>query len=184
MKVALIVNDKLSLISPKLDQATELYKLIEKNRQYLNKYITFSENKDSPNRVKLFLQEISSFNIGGQKFNLLIQFNGRIVGLIGFHKIDRLHARAEIGYWLGEDYQGKGIMREAITKFLQHGFDALAVNKVELFTLTSHDRNIRMVESVGFKKEGVLKEHYFMHGAFKDAMLYRMLKSEFLKNLV
>ncbi len=181
MNVSLIVHDKLSLISPASDQVSELFELIEKNRFFLNKHITFAENKDTPHRVKLFLKEIASFNIGGQKFNLIIQYRGQIVGLLGFHKIDRIHARAEIGYWLGEEFQGKGIMFEAIPKFLQYGFEALAVNKVELLTLTSHERNIRLVEKLGFKKEGVLREQYFMHDVFQDAVIYGMLKSDFLK---
>jgi len=184
MNVSLQVQKKLSLVSPKIDQANEFYKLIDKNRDYLDKYISFADNKDTPNQVKLFLREIANFNIGGQKFNLLIQCDGQIIGLIGFHKIDRVHARAEIGYWLGEDYQGRKIMQNVIPKFLHYGFEALAINKVELLTLTSHKRNIRLVEKIGFKKEGVLKEQYFMHGAFQDAIAYGMLKSEFLRGLI
>jgi len=180
MNVTLTVRDNLSLINPVLDQTDELYRLIADNRSHLDKHISFTQNKDTRHKVKIFLREIANFNIGGQKFNLLIHYDQQIIGLIGFHKIDRLHARAEIGYWIGEHFQGKGIMQDVIPKFLQYGFEALAVNKVELLTLTKHERNIRLVEKLGFKKEGILREHYFMHDSFRDAILYSMLKSEFL----
>ena len=182
MNVSLSVHHQLSLISPKMNQADEFYKLIDKNRDFLNQHITFADNKKTLDSVKSFLRELYSFNIGGQKFNLVIQYQGQIIGLIGFHKIDRMHARAEVGYWLGEDYQGLGIMQQAIPKFLHYGFEALAINKVELLTLTNHERNIRLIEKLNFVKEGVLKEHYFMHDSFHDAVVYRMLKSAFLKN--
>jgi len=182
MEISLKVNDNIRLVNPKVERSIEMLNLINSNRNFLNKYITFAENKNDLKNVSSFLREIASFNIGGQKFNLLIEYDGQLIGLIGFHRIDRANARAEIGYWMAEQYQGRGIMSMSLPIFLHYGFEALAINKVELLTLTDHHKNMKMVEGLGFVKEGMLKEHFFMFDSFQDVLVYRMLKSDFLVN--
>lgn len=179
MKPAFIVNDKIKLVYPNPSFSKPLFELIESNKSYLNQHITFAQNKDSLASVGSFLKEIESFNIGGQKFNLLIEYENTLAGIIGFHRIDRINAKAEIGYWIGQSYQGNGILAQVMPVFLSYGFNTLAINRVDLLTLISHQRSIRLAERSGFIKEGVLKEYYFMHDAFQDAVLYRMLRSDF-----
>lgn len=174
------VDENISLIKPELDLAPEMFKLVNSNRDFLNRYITFAQNKNTENQVSHFLREIISFNIGGQKFNMLVKYKDKLAGLIGLHRIYPADARAEIGYWMGEEFQGKGIMSKSIPVFLRYAFEGRAINRVELITLTSHHRNIKMVEKLGFIKEGTMKERYFMHDTFQDAVSYRMLKQEFL----
>jgi len=184
MEDLFIVDENISLIKPEMELTSEMFKLIDSNREFLNRYITFAQNKNTEEHVSQFLKELINFNIGGQKFNMILKYKGMLVGLIGLHRIYPADARAEIGYWMGEDFQGKGIMTKAIPVFLQYAFEGRAINRVELITLTNHDRNIKMVEKLGFIKEGVLRERYFMHNTFQDAILFRMLKKDFLTTVV
>lgn len=168
------------LVPPNLDMDSALFELIESNRSYLDQHITFAQNKTSVDRVRAFLKEIINFNYGGQKYNMIIMHENQVAGILGFHRIMPGDARAEIGYWLGESYQGKGILTLTMKPFLHYGFEALAINRVELLTLQTHTRSIALAERSGFIKEATFKEYYFMHGAFQDALSYRLLKSEFL----
>ena len=180
---SLYVDDEIQLISPQPEMANSLLSLIETNRAFLNQHITFAQNKKELKDVEAFLKEISSFNYGGQKFNLLIQYKGKLAGIIGFHRIKAMDARAEIGYWLGESFQSLGIMTRAMPVFLQYGFEARGINRVDLLTLPIHVRSIALAERAGFVHEGVLREYYFMHDRFYDAHIFSCLKSEFLARL-
>ena len=177
---SLLVDSEIQLLSPQPEMMTSLFTLIENNRDFLNQHITFAQNKETLEDVKAFLREISNFNYGGQKFNLLIQYKNELVGIIGFHRINPMDARAEIGYWLGESYQSLGILARAMPVFLRHGFEARGINRVDLLTLSIHERSIALAKRSGFSFEGVLREYYFMHDRFYDAHIFSYLKKEFL----
>ena len=181
---SLIVNDQIQLCRPDLSMSTALFELINDNRTFLNQYITFAQNKKNLKAVQAFLKEIINFNFGGQKYNLVIKFQDSIAGIIGFHRINPQDAKAEIGYWIGESFQGQGILSKSMPVFLHHGFEVFGINRVELITLTQHRRSIALAERTGFKKEGVLRESYFMHDQFHDAAIYSSLKSEFLASYI
>ena len=177
---SIFIDVHTKLAPPKLDMDIELFDLIETNRLYLDQHITFARNKTTVAQVRAFLREIINFNYGGQKFNMIIMYQDRIAGILGFHRIMPVDARAEIGYWLGESFQGKGILTNSMPGFLRYGFEALGINRVELLTLLSHHRSIALAERAGFVKEGLLQQYYFMGDTHRDALIYRMLKSEFL----
>ncbi len=177
---SLNVDQELQLISPQLDMAKSLLQLVDKNRDFLNRHITFAQNKNSLSDVRSFLKEIINFNYGGQKFNLLIQYKNELVGIVGFHRINPFDARAEIGYWLGESFQGHGIMARSMPIFLRYGFEAKGINRVDLLTLSTHERSISLANRSGFLQEGILREYHFMHDRFYDAHIFSCLKKEFL----
>ncbi len=177
---SLYVDQEIKLVSPQPEMASTLLDLIEANRAFLDQHITFAQNKRELKDVHAFLKEISSFNYGGQKFNLLILYKNELAGIIGFHRINPMDARAEIGYWLGESFQSLGIMSRAMPVFLQYGFEARGINRVDLLTLPIHARSIALAERAGFTQEGVLREYYFMHDRFYDAHIFSCLKREFI----
>jgi len=157
-----------------------IFELIDENRAYLDKHISFAYNKNTTESIAAFLREIINFNYGGQKFNLIIEYKRQIAGVIGLHRIYPQDARAEIGYWIGESFQKNGIMTLAMPVFLHYAFEALAVNRVELITLTDHHRSAALAERTGFYREGILRAYFFMHEKFNDAYIYSQLKTEFL----
>ncbi len=175
------VDQEIQLISPQPEMADSLFRLIEDNRDFLNNHITFAQNKNTLQDTKAFLKEIINFNYGGQKFNLLIQYKNELAGIIGFHRINPINARAEIGYWLGESFQYHGIMARSMPVFLHYGFEARGINRVDLLTLSIHQRSIALAKRSGFTQEGILREYYFMHDRFYDAHIFSCLKKEFLE---
>jgi len=179
--ISLSVDKNIKLISPNMDMKDAMFALVDKNRAFLNQHISFADNKNTPASIAAFLKEIINFNYGGQKFNLIIVYDDHIAGVIGYHRIYPQDARAEIGYWIGESYQGRGIMAKSMPVFLHYGFEAIGLHRVELLTFTHHHRSIALAERSGFTKEGVLRDYYFMHDKFNDAALYSYLKPAFVK---
>jgi len=101
-----------------------------------------------------------------------------VVGMIGFNEWNRQDRRASVGFDLARARWGQGIMREALGAVLRFGFEELGVNRVEADTSAENARSIRLLESLGFVREGCRREQYFDEGAFHDLYLYGLLRRE------
>lgn len=103
---------------------------------------------------------------------------GRVVGSIHLMSISAQHSKAEVGFVLSRPYWNRGLMSEALTGVLAYSFESLGLNRVEGFCLVDNRAGIRVMERVGMKREGVLREYLFQKGAFRDFVLYSMLKCD------
>ena len=104
--------------------------------------------------------------------------NDEIVGRIGIHYI-HLHNRiAALGYWLGDGYQGKGIITKACIALIDHCFNELGMNRVEIKCATGNHKSRAIPEKLNFVKEAVLRKAELVNDTFLDLYLYSMLKEE------
>ena len=104
--------------------------------------------------------------------------DGKVLGTCGFHNQKPEHFRAEIGYELGKAYWGKGIIDEAIAGILDYGFTCKDYNRIEAFVNYGNDKSTRLLERMGFKLDGMLREYEFNRGKFDNQYCYSLLKSE------
>ncbi|WP_261303482.1 GNAT family N-acetyltransferase [Paenibacillus andongensis] len=103
------------------------------------------------------------------------------IGNVGLHNMDAIHRFAEMGVIIGnKDYWGKKLGEEAIRLICEHGFNQLNLNRIELGVIHSHKSAIRLYEKLGFRHEGVKRNHIFKHGNYVDVVLMAMLKGEML----
>jgi hypothetical protein len=79
----------------------------------------------------------------------------KLVGDIGYHPIDWADRKAEIGYWLGESFQGKGLMTEACKTLITYAFAELGLNKVEIHCAAENIRSCAIPKRLGFTQEGI-----------------------------
>jgi len=105
--------------------------------------------------------------------NLAIEVDGAAVGAIGYvpgRDVERFSA--EIGYWLGEAFWGRGITTEAVALITGHAFSRL--NFLRLFALPFADNvaSIRVLEKAGYTCEGVLRSSSVKYGVPRDQGLY------------
>lgn len=98
------------------------------------------------------------------------------IGTCGFHKWDKQHFRAEIGYDLSPDFWGQGYMREALEVVLAHGFGHMGLHRIEALVYVENLRSIRLLQKLGFKQEGVLQDCYHLDGKFYDHALFALLR--------
>jgi ribosomal-protein-alanine N-acetyltransferase len=97
------------------------------------------------------------------------------VGTCGFHKWDRLHKRAEIGYDLHPHFWGQGYMREAVAQMLNFGFNTMHLRRVEALVACNHDRSLHLLEQLGFEREGVLRNYFWYRGVPYDHYMLSLL---------
>jgi ribosomal-protein-alanine N-acetyltransferase len=114
-----------------------------------------------------------------EQSNLAIDVDGAAIGAIGYVPgIDVERFSAEIGYWLGESYWGRGIATEALTLVTAHVFDTL--NMLRLFALPFADNagSIRVLEKAGYMREAVLRASSVKYGQPRDQLLYARVNAE------
>ncbi|HEY6976407.1 MAG TPA: GNAT family protein [Chitinophagaceae bacterium] len=102
----------------------------------------------------------------------------KIIGTIGYWRIIKEHFRAEIGYQLHFDLQGKGIMQEALVKVLDYGFNIMQLHSVEANVNPGNLPSIKLLEKNNFKREAYFKENYYFNGRFLDSAIYSLIKKD------
>jgi len=103
---------------------------------------------------------------------------GEPVGTLGLYSYSERDRRAELGYDLLEEHWGRGIMTEAVREVLSYGFEALGLNRVEATMDPLNTRSVRLVERLGFKREGHMRERYIYKGGRRDEIVYGLIRSD------
>lgn len=104
--------------------------------------------------------------------------DGDPVGHAQLRDIDWRSRRAELGYLIIEDEQGKGYATEAADLCLTHAFDELGLHKVWAKVQGDHEASKRVLEKLGFTEEAVMRDRYYAYGEYVDNYRYGLLESE------
>lgn len=98
--------------------------------------------------------------------------NNRLIGSIGFYRIQWANLRGEIGYILHPDFQRKKIMTEAMAKIVEFGFDTMKFHSIEAVLDPQNIPCEKLLIHNGFIKEAHYKENFFSEGKFYDSLVY------------
>jgi len=107
---------------------------------------------------------------------------GEPIGTIGLYLYSEKNRRAEIGYDMLKEHWGKGLMTEAVEEILRYGFEELNLNRVEATTDSKNVASVRVLERVGFKQEGLLRERYSYKEGFHDELFFGLLASDWWRS--
>lgn len=83
---------------------------------------------------------------------------------------------AELGYWLGEPYWGRGIMSEAVRQFTAWAFENLEIHRIHATVFAGNAASARVLQKAGFAREGCLRASVFKDGRILDQWLYARIK--------
>lgn len=107
-----------------------------------------------------------------------IDMEGRAIGGIGLHpQSDIERKNAELGYWLGEPFWGKGIISQIIPKMVDYGFLNLDIHRIFARPFGRNIASQKVLEKSGFTLEARLKDAFYKNEIFEDALIYSRLKS-------
>jgi ribosomal-protein-alanine N-acetyltransferase len=106
-----------------------------------------------------------------------IEYGGDVVGGVGFH-IGRDISRigAEMGYWLGEEFWGRGLATRAVTAASEWAFDNYRLTRVYAFVFSHNVPSIRVLEKSGFEREGLLRRSAIKNGVVIDQFLFAKVR--------
>jgi ribosomal-protein-alanine N-acetyltransferase len=102
----------------------------------------------------------------------------RLIGKCGYNEWRKEHRRGDICYMLARDFWGQGIVSEALRAMLDYGFDRMNLHSVEAGVTPGNDASTRMLERLGFRLEGHLRESFWAEDRFVDSLIYSLLRQE------
>ena len=102
--------------------------------------------------------------------HFIIEIEGELAGSIGIINIEG--HKCEIGYWLKDQYSGRGIMTKIVGLVSDYIFINLRLKRIFAPVLTHNKASVKLLENNGFLMEGVLKSFYFKDGKYIDALCY------------
>ena len=120
---------------------------------------------------------IGKINAGDPRTAFAIATADEAFGVIGFIPgQDVYRFSAEIGYWIGEEYWGRGIMTGAIEIFTAHLFENFRFHRLFAGVFSSNPASARVLEKAGFTREAILRAHVTKNGQILDEHLYSKLR--------
>jgi ribosomal-protein-alanine N-acetyltransferase len=111
----------------------------------------------------------------GINWAITLKGNDTFIGIIGHYKIQFENYRSEIGYMLLPEFNGQGIVSEAVKRVVEYGFDELRLHSIEAIIDPDNIASARVLEKNDFIKEAHLKENEFYDGKFLDTVIYSLL---------
>ena len=112
-------------------------------------------------------------------FAFAITVNGKVIGSIGAFRQTNIHNKtAELGYYIAEEYWGKGIMTEAVKQLCDHVFSHTDIIRIYAEPFSYNIGSCRVLEKAGFQYEGTLRSNALKNGNVLDMKMYSKLKTE------
>lgn len=109
------------------------------------------------------------------RWGLTLREGGALVGIAGYWRWEKHHRLAEIGYELTPACWGQGLMTEAVRPILRFGFERMELHRVEARLDPQNRASGRVLERLGFRQEGLLRESWLYEGRFTDTAIYGLL---------
>ena len=113
----------------------------------------------------------------GYTFAIMQRELDQLIGAIDI-RLTMPHRRAEIGYWIGTPYWGQGYATEAARAILRFGFEEIGLNRISATHIVENPASGRVMEKIGMRYEGTLRQYTFHHGRFQDHRVYAILRRE------
>ena len=112
-----------------------------------------------------------------ETFAFAVTADGKVIGSIGAFRQGNIHRQtAELGYYIGEEYWGKGIMTEAVKQLCAHVFAHTDILRIFAEPFAHNLASCRVLEKAGFQYEGTLRCNAVKNGKILDMKLYARLK--------
>ncbi|MCM2533778.1 GNAT family N-acetyltransferase [Neobacillus pocheonensis] len=169
------VDKEIELQLFQIQHSLKLFQLIETNRNHLREWLPWIDNMTSPfhleSIIPLWLTQFAENN----GLNVGILYKGELVGSIGLHQMDWHNSNVSIGYYLGKNAEGHGIMTRSVQALLNYSFFQLGFNRVEIRCGEKNKKSRAIPERLRFVREGKIRDGEKLHGRFHDLIVYSML---------
>ncbi|KAB2876399.1 MAG: GNAT family N-acetyltransferase [Bauldia sp.] len=128
-------------------------------------------------RIRRYLREIR--NGTGYPFFVFSPDGETLLGGLTLSQVQRgVTQSAILGYWMGAPYAGKGLMGAAVRAVVGFAFDTLHLNRIEAACLPNNEASIRLLEKVGFQREGYARKYLCIDGRWQDHLLYGLIRDD------
>ena len=176
--VKIALENGLLLQSLELRDAEELFLLVDSNRLYLRQWLPWLDMTRNIDDMLAFIESSMRQLDSNLGFQAGIWQKGQIVGIIGYHHLDWANRSTCIGYWLGERFQGQGMMTKSCRSLVDYAFRELRLNRIEIRCAIENVKSRAIPERLGFSPEGVHREAEWLYDHYVDHVVYGMIVKE------
>jgi ribosomal-protein-serine acetyltransferase len=180
---ALHVDDDISLRLQDEAFAGEQYAVIDANREHIGQHLGWARQHTSIDHTRSFIRAARRWFAEGSDYSTSVFYQDELVGSVGLHIRDKVARKAEIGYWLAENFNGKGIMTRAVRAMIDYCFTTLNMNRLIIRAATSNPKSAAIPKRLGFQYEGILRQDGWVGDHFVDLELYSLLASDWTPTL-
>ena len=145
----------------------------------VTKYLTWSPHPDLA-YTSQFIRKVGKLYRKGlwRDWAIIEKASGKMIGTVGFTRIEAANGVGEIGYCLNPDYQDRGYMTEAAGAVVAFGFGTLGLHRIEGRCIEDNIRSRRVMEKVGMKYDGTLREAMLIKGKYRNIVVMSVLSSD------
>jgi ribosomal-protein-serine acetyltransferase len=172
------IDENIELVLPQIRDADEIAAVVCENLERLKPWMPWATDGYSVESAREYIQRTLNEFASDGRFSASIVQSGKIVGSIGFHNFDKANRSAHIGYWISRGAEGKGIVTRCCKALIDHLFEDVGLNRVQINCMVENTRSRAIPERLGFKLEGVLRQAEYVNGRYGDWAVYAMLKDD------
>jgi len=178
------LNDRHSLRQLVFSDAAELFTLCDTNRAHLRRWLPWLDRTRSVADTRVFIEGTLRQHESNQGFQTVILCDGRIAGVVGYHRIDWANRHTSLGYWLAEAYQGRGFMSASCQVLVDHAFAALNLNRLAIACATGNTRSRAIPQRLGFAHDGTIRDAEWLYDHYIDHEIYSQLQREWQAQMI
>lgn len=176
------VNADIRLRYLSTEDAEIIFETIDRQRTYLGRWLPFVENTKKVDDTMLFIKSVIESPNKSLEPAYIIQFQDKFCGIIALKGSDPLNLKTEIGYWLSQDYQHRGIMTMAVRRMVSYIFKDMKFNRVQIKCAIGNDPSTGIPKRLNFKFEGIERQgEQLSRGVFTDLEVYSCIAGEWGK---
>jgi len=172
------VNELITLRQLQPADAVPLYKQIDASRKSLRKFLPWVDYNTNEEHSVRFIQLMQRKAEEQEAMALGIWYQQQLCGVMDLHGWDHLLQKAEIGYWVSEAFQRKGIATASCRALITFAFKKLRLNKIEIRFVLQNERSAQIPIRLGFTKEGILRHSAKLHGQYVDMVVMGVLRED------
>jgi ribosomal-protein-serine acetyltransferase len=173
---------RVNVLGPR--HALELFKLVDSNRSHLREWLPFVDDYRSVAAATQFVTRNREEGSREKGLVMGIWVGEMLARVVTFDYIDWSNRATLIGFWLGEAFQGRGIMTRTCSSLIDLAFNELGMNRVEISCALENRRCRLVAERLGFGQEGVSRQREWLYDHFVDTVSYGMLASDWKNRIV
>lgn len=160
------------------DDLEALFSTLKANAEFFKKVEFSGANIQTKQEISELIQKSEKERKEGRSIRFGLFSQNKIIGQVDLHEIQWEHRKAEIGYWLSEEHCGKGSAKQALSTLIKFAFLELKLHRLEATTSVNNKPSIKLLERLGFTREGKLREAFCIRGRYVDDYLYSLLASD------
>jgi ribosomal-protein-serine acetyltransferase len=181
------IDDHIELKPIDTSDASFIFETINNEREYLRKWLPFVDKTYSYSDSLYFVNSILSVSEEYREPIFSIYYDHQFAGIIGFRGTDITNHKTEIGYWLSQKYQKKGIITRSIPVLLKYVFNPFTwnMNRVQIRCAVENYRSRAIPEKLGFRLEGIERAgELLVDDAYTDLAVYSLLMEESINKTI